>query len=458
MDEEIPLLRKLSVITAAMLAFASLAGQLTTHADATHANPFAYSARFDGVRWKPGLKGQDVLMSRAPYVGKFTRLALADRVSNAGASYATIDVSPDKKVWKTLSDNTTDGYTSCDGTFVQGGTPSSACQADIDDWQRVQREWIADFLADLGANPLRFFLHARVNSEAEFTTNMIQTLRQIKSRGYLYKIRGIMIGEHERPYPWASDATGYLNKALRIAADINAADLDTSTATLTGWLKSNDLTLHGGRFGADFNDITNGVKMGTTNRGEFFTRVALQSDSFAFAFKYFDGGNRFDTSAVDTCGGTAACWESFLRNADESEATYTDYVEGLNLDGLQSTLNAMDDNPATSTVDPLFTNIQDYTNVIFVGDSADGLYNLQDRPNLIQALKNVFARKCWNGFLFGQPVDYRDSDGLNDSTEVKRGMWKDDPALTSTTGKQAPLDWWNSWSAAVNAAQPTPCS
>jgi hypothetical protein len=205
-----------------------------------------------------------------------------------------------------------------------------------------------------------------------------------------------MIGEHEK-----ADPNNYLQLALDIADNINYR---------TGnWLKNGKaLTLHGGQFGADFS----GIKSAIDNKN-FFSQMRGKVSNFSFAFKYFDANNALVPSSGDLSD--VNVWENYLNNDL----------------GLQELKLAVDENISA---------YPNHAHVIFVGDASDGLFTIKQKSygeTLIDALQSIFAANGWQGFIFGQPFDYRDL------TETdKRGMWNYQGGVFSP---QTPLDWWQDW-------------
>jgi hypothetical protein len=443
---------------AVMLVLWSTPGALAGHAD-KGPNPFA---DMRGVRWKPGQAKRDVLITKAPYAGAARNASVEERaaaerevaqrvVSNLGANATSIDVSPFKKVWKSL--------------YEEGQCPNpettaltQQCRDRIRSWKNNQYRQIARFIDNViesGAVPpdFKFYLHSRVNGRGEFIGDMVKAIAAVDAAGRDANLAGVMIGEHDRwEHPGGSD--GYLQLTLNIAREINSRT--------SGWLREQGrgVTVHGGGFGVDFNGIGAAI-----NTLDFFEKIQAETQFFAFTFKYFlgEGNNPYVTPEPISSGADEQQreakiqeWMAFFRDADDADG---DAVDGVNLDGLRGTLRGSRVRDA---------HLAPYTNVVFVGDSADGLFAVHTRANgsddpdgpiINEAMIRVFEHyqevdaadgitDTWRSFMFGQPLDHRDLD-----ESVKRGIWGGSPRVP-----QRPCSWWEEWSDRVNGLGPAePC-
>jgi hypothetical protein len=325
-----------------------------------------------GVRWKPKLGGRDQVLSKVPDLSGAAEKAAAALVKKY-AEYSTIDITPANKLLK-------NGYS----------------EKEAAEWKEQQYTDIANFVEQVKDNHIRFFLHARVNSDSEFVDDMVHTIEKIKAKGLDDQIAGIMIGEHGK-----KDPDKYLQLALDISDEINSR---------TGnWLKNGKaLTLNGGYLGARFAGIESAVE----NSG-FFSEIEKRTSSFSFAFKFFDPNFVLKPRSGDLTD--VNVWEAF-------------YNEELGLGELNHVLNSYK------------KDYPDYTHCIFVGDAADGLYTIHSKDNdnvSIEALKDLFRKNGWKGFIFGEPFDNRD---LTENSE--RGMWKYE---NNKFVEQEPLNWWLDW-------------
>jgi hypothetical protein len=289
------------------------------------------------------------------------------------AEYSTIDVTPAKKLLK-------NGYS----------------EEEAAEWKQQQYTAIADFVEQVDDSHVRFFLHARVNSRSEFVDDMVHTIEAIQAKGLDDRIQGIMIGEHGK-----KDPDKYLPLALDIADEINGR---------TGnWLKNGKaLTLHGGYLGARFAGIESAVET-----IDFFAEIEKRTSEFSFAFKFFDPNLVLKPRSGDLTD--VKVWNQF-------------YNEELGLGELKHMLDAHR------------KSYPDYAHCIFVGDAADGLYTIHRTNNeevTIAALRDLFRKNGWTGFIFGEPFDYRD---ISENSE--RGMWK---VENGDFVEQEPLNWWLEW-------------
>lgn len=332
-----------------------------------------------GFRWKPKIGDRDLILNKVPYSGEALKTVAADKVDNY-AQYATIDVTPKKK----LIEN------------------SGLTEAQARAWKDQQYTEIAQFIDDVKAYNIQFFLHARVNEESEFTYDMIQTINAVKAKGLGGNIKGVMIGEHDNP----SITKNYLQLALDVADTINNGTGD--------FLKNGKaLTLHGKQYGSKFNGIQNLVA-----NENFFSRISGKVSNFSFAFKFFDPEGGLVPASGDLS--VASTWSKHFDN---------------NL-GLNELKTVLDNHKA---------NYPNYAHVIFVGDSSDTLYSVEQQmshPNtIITALENTFYNNGWKGFMFSQPFDYRD---VAFPTEPKRGDWGAIKA-DGTFPSQPQLTLWQDW-------------
>jgi hypothetical protein len=102
-----------------------------------------------GFRWKPKIGDRDLILNKVPYSGEAVKTDAADKVDNY-VQYATIDVTPKQKL-------------------IKNGMTETQARA----WKDQQYAAIADFIEEVKDYNIQFFLHARVNEEAEFTDDMV---------------------------------------------------------------------------------------------------------------------------------------------------------------------------------------------------------------------------------------------------------------------------------------------
>ncbi len=339
-----------------------------------------------GLRWKPPLSGRDQVRGTTPYNGELTDSAALDTVDTLlhKTVYSTIDLTPIRKLTK------------------PGGMELPVEEAEA--WKRHQYDDIVAFIELAQQNNVQFFLHARVNSVNEYVTDMVTTINKIKAAGLEDKLKGVMIGEHEKGNP-----TKFLPLALNIVNQINNGT--------GGFLKQpgKAVTLHGGRFGAFFNGIEAAV-----DDINFMKKISNRCSQFSFALKYFNlGSNKLIPSSGDLSD--VNVWKDYINGP----------APGIGLAELDRLL------------DKYASAYPEHANCIFIGDAADGLTFLTDNfqghgPTLIQALKEICVENGWHGFIFEKPFDMIDY-----LYEGKyRGMWKYENGVLHT---QAPYDRWNDW-------------
>lgn len=365
-----------------------------------------------GLRWKPGSPARDVIVTKTPYfpASKGQNWAESNITNEIGANYITIDLTPAKKLVKDK-----------EGTACRGQAPGSDC---VITWKAAQYDEVADFIRQTSFNVL---LHARVtpqgistisgNGETDFANDMIAVISRLQNQGGIEKLKGVMIGEHE------TKSRKMLKTAIRISDKINQGT--------NNWLKNHGVvTLHGGGFGAEFRNIHWQVKdfeENTAGDQNFLVDMSTRAKGFAFTFKFFKGNLNFvpDTVTLDTTE-----WKTFLNTGEVTKNGNT-YKYGFKLDHVERLFS-----------DPVFNGgvSQDFKNILFVGDDADGIVNLWKPKTLNSywALLDIFDSRDWNGFTFGVPFSLKEKTRmLSDSTGFE--------IPTLITLNYTKVDLWQEW-------------
>ena len=365
-----------------------------------------------GLRWKPGSPARDVIVTKTPFVpeGKKQLWAEFKIITGIGANYITVDLTPAKKLIKDK-----------EGTACRGKAPDSDC---VREWKEQQYDEVASFIR---RSTRGVFLHARVtpqggstisgSGDTDFANDMIAIINRLKGTWGIHKLKGIMIGEHEK------SGRNMLKMAIRIVNKINQGTDD--------WLKDHGaVTLHGGGFGAKFQNIHWQVKdyrEKTAGEQNFLVEMGTLTKGFAFAFKFFKGNLNFVPSDVTL---TTEEWKIFLNEGNVTKDGKT-YKFGFKLDHVERLFSDSTFNAGVS---------DDYKNIIFVGDDADGIVNLWKPKTLNSywALLDIFDSRDWNGFFFGVPFSLKEKTRMltND-----RG-WED---TTRITGNYTKVDLWQLW-------------
>ncbi|MCG8502419.1 MAG: S-layer homology domain-containing protein [Firmicutes bacterium] len=341
-----------------------------------------------GLRWKPPLSGRDQVRGTTPYHGELGDSVALDTVDSLlrKTVYSTIDLTPIRKLTK------------------PGGMELPVEEAKA--WKQGQYDDIVTFIELSKKNNVKFFLHARVNSVNEYVTDMVSTINKIKAAGLEDRVKGVMIGEHEK-----GDPTKFLPLAINIVDQINSGTDD--------FLKQpgKAVTLHGGRFGAHYTGIEAAV-----DDMNFIEEISTRCSHFSFALKYFNlGTGKLIPSSGDLSD--VNVWKEYINSP----------APGLGLTELDRLL------------DKYAFAYPEHANCIFIGDAADGITFLADNfkgegLTLIEALKEICAENGWHGFIFEKPFDMIDY-----IQEGKyRGMWKYDEEKDDLH-TQAPYDRWNGW-------------
>jgi len=353
----------------------------------------------NGVRWKPGSPSRDAIVTYTPYIpdGKTQSWAEGKITGTVGANYTSVDITPKSKLVKPDSP--------CEG-LGEGDT----C---VTNWKNKQYDEVANFIKNSKLNCL---LQARVNSNEEFASDMAAVINKLKDNKGIGNLKGVMIGEHE------SSGRDMLKKAINIVNKINSKT--------DNWLRDNGVvTLHGGGFGAEFKNIHTYVKDYDTNKigdQNFLSTMSSKCKGFSFAFKIFKGSMDFTANGMTL---TTQQWKDFLWNgtvtANGATSNYNFYLKHVNTLFTNSTYNGGVGN--------------NYKNIIFVGDDADGIANLfEDKTNnSFWAIRKTFDEQDWNGFVFGVPFGLKEKTQMLDTTGGE---------ITATiTGSNTLLDLWQSY-------------
>ncbi|WP_349351608.1 T9SS type A sorting domain-containing protein [Flagellimonas sp. MMG031] len=397
-----------------LLLFAPLSGMAQVDFDNMH-----------GVRWKPKLPKRDVIWSKAPYVptGQTNSWSSNIILDSIGANYSSIDLTPASKLIKDT-----------DGTSCQNLSPTSSC---VLQWKAAQYDSVAQFIKD---SPIdKWMLHARVTPDAsktisgsgavDYANDMIEVIKRVKTLGVQDKVRGIMIGEHE------TEGREMLTLALTIIDSINAHDFNGSN--LSGgknWLRTKAVTLHGGGFGAKFQNIHWKVKDydQTLSGDQNFLKELSDNQKcadFAFAFKLFKGNMNFTSIPL-----TTSEWKTLLYNGSVTSSGTTISYD-FKLKHVDSLFSNSTYNGGVST---------NFKNIIFVGDDADGTTNMWKDPKTKKsfwALRSIFDEKNWNGFVFGVPLSAK----INKQVEIINDDGTENTIVFGGGGTS--LSHWQSWKA-----------
>jgi hypothetical protein len=301
----------------------------------------------------------------------------------------------------------------------------------------------------------KFFLHARsehrensnvnkIVSATEFEDDVqaIVTLLEEAQAGEM--IAGVILGEHE-----ARNTDEALEFILKKAEKLNSFNYTGKT----GYLKNKIFIAHGAGFGAKFEGIGNAI-----TKHDFFNKIKAQSAHFAFSFKIFDAVDfdfeyyKFCDSAanqescrqeIDFSNTNSAVWKEFLLSGRIDLGNYGKPSYPFGLAHLRNQINEAR-NVVNSKGEYEYRN---HANVVFVGDSADGIEQITLSPHgvaAIDAVKNIFKENRWTGFIFGSPFDVRSlsADKFLGTTINKHEISQ---SLFDQTSGSGPLTNWDGY-------------
>jgi hypothetical protein len=231
---------------------------------------------------------------------------------------------------------------------------------------------------------VRFIIHQRlwfrpqgeekrqIHAE-EFVDDMTSFIRLAERNCLGHWIAGVRLGEHSN-----NDMSQLLPLIVDLAGRINART--------GGWLKTHMFVANGGGWGAEYKGIDRVV--GQEDRPyPFFARIAAETGSFAFAYKWMQFHDKIGTGIVEhmlatNCAPAHRCDPNSVADWD----VYLGDILGFN-----------------ALISYVVANQGRYpgsANVVFAGDSSDSVANMVetgngdrivDSPPLI-ALRQLFAR------------------------------------------------------------------